>query len=96
MPKYTLREIAKEDLEEIGRYTQQTWGIDQRNKYLQQFSKRFSWLAENPLFGKERDEVKPGYMSYNEGSHVIFYIIGNDFIDILSILHESMEPRRHL
>jgi len=96
MYNYTLRKTAKENLEEIGRYTQKKWGVDQRNKYLLQLSKRFVWLAENPLFGKEREEIKSGYLSYNEGSHVIFYIIKDNSIDILAILHESMEPKRHL
>lgn len=96
MPKYTLRTTAKEDLKEIGRYTKNNWGIEQRNKYLGQFSKRFSWLAENPRFGRARDEVKPGYFSYDEGSHVIFYIIGDNSIEILGVLHQSMEPVRHL
>ena len=80
---YTLRENAKKDLKEIGRYTKKRWGIEQRKKYLQQLSNRFLWLAENPLYGRTRDEVKQGYYSYNEGSHVIFYIIKNDSIEIL-------------
>lgn len=96
MPKYILRESAREDLKEIGRYTKKRWGVKQRNKYLQNFTKRFSWLAQNPRFGKARDEVKSGYFSYGEGSHVIFYIINNDSIEILGILHESMVPERHL
>ena len=67
MSKYTLRETAKKDLKEIGRYTKKNWGVEQRNKYLQQFSKRFLWLAENPLFGRARNEVKHGYFSYTRG-----------------------------
>jgi len=96
MSKYTLRESAIEDLKEIGRYTKKQWSVEQRDKYLQRFSKRFSWLAENPLFGRPRDEVKHGYFSYNEGSHVIFYIVANNSIEILGVLHESMEAKRHL
>lgn len=90
MSKYTLREVAKEDPKEIGRYTKKHWGIEQRNKYLHQFNKRFAWLAKNSRYGRTREEIKQGYYSYDEGSHVIFYTIGNNSIEILGIIHKKM------
>ena len=34
MPRFVLTEAAKADLKAIGRYTQATWGRDQRTRYL--------------------------------------------------------------
>lgn len=43
---------AQQDLLNIGRYTERTWGKAQRNRYLKNIEARFKWLAKNPQFGK--------------------------------------------
>jgi toxin ParE1/3/4 len=48
-------------------------------------------LAENPLSGRYRPEIKEGYYSYLQGSHVIFYMVRNGGIDILGIPHQQMD-----
>jgi toxin ParE1/3/4 len=82
---------AHEDLKNIARYTIKKWGKEQRNKYLDGLDKRFAWLAENPLLGRYRPEVREGYYSYLQGSHVIFYILRNGGIDIIGIPHQQMD-----
>ncbi|MDR3481263.1 MAG: type II toxin-antitoxin system RelE/ParE family toxin [Burkholderiaceae bacterium] len=82
---------AHEDLKNIGRYTVKTWGKEQRDRYLESIDKRFSWLAENPLSGRYRTEIKEGYYSYLQGSHVIFYMVRNGGIDIIGIPHQQMD-----
>lgn len=59
---------------------------------------RFSWLAENPQLGKNRDEIRPKYQSYPEGMHVIFYreSNSNECIEIIGVLHRSMDYELHL
>ncbi|MCF6250426.1 MAG: type II toxin-antitoxin system RelE/ParE family toxin [Methylococcaceae bacterium] len=54
---YSLRALAQDDLEEIWLYTYQEWGVDQADKYLELLFSRFTWLAENPLIGKKRDDI---------------------------------------
>jgi toxin ParE1/3/4 len=39
---------------------------------------------------------KKGYLSFLAGSHVIFYREAKNHVDIIDILHQSMEPYRHL
>jgi toxin ParE1/3/4 len=82
---------AHEDLKNIGRYTLKTWGKEQRDRYLENIDKRFLWLAENPLLGRYRPEIKEAYYSYLQGSHVIFYMIRNGGIDIIGIPHQQMD-----
>jgi len=54
------------------------------------------YLAKNPKYGKVRDDIKRGYYSYPEGSHMIYYMIKTNHIEIIDILHQSMEPSQHL
>ena len=87
--RLTLR--AAEDLDAIADFTIQTWGLDQLEIYLRSLTRRFEWLAENPCAGRERNDVHPGYRSFPEGSHIIFYIVSDDQVDIIGIPHKSMD-----
>lgn len=91
MNNYRLTSRAVEDLDAIAEYTIEKWGPDQLERYLQSMIDRFEWLAANPLAGRERDDVHPGYRSFPEGSHVIFYLINDDFVDIIGMPHKSMD-----
>lgn len=41
MPKFRITPRARDDLKDIGRYTEWQWGKNQRNTYLREFEKRF-------------------------------------------------------
>ncbi len=82
---------AAQDLKRVGRHTLERWGKEQRNTYLRDMDRRFSWLAERPDRGKPRPDIKDGYYSYPQGSHVIFYLIRNGGIDIIGIPHRRMD-----
>ena len=82
---------ARDDLKNIGRYTERSWGKAQRNHYLNNIEARFQWLAENPLLGKHRTDICEGYYSFPEGQHVVFYLIGSSAIDIIGIIHKEMD-----
>lgn len=88
---YRITPRAADDIRSIGQYTQINWGRKQRNRYLRVLDKRFAWLAENPGMGKHRTDIKDGYYSYPEGSHVVFYLVREDGIDILGIPHQHMD-----
>jgi toxin ParE1/3/4 len=49
MPTFTLTNKAVADLKDIGRYTLEHWGREQRNLYLQMLDESFQQLASNPL-----------------------------------------------
>lgn len=59
-------------------------------------NRRFELLGENPNFGRARDDIKIGYHCSDYNKHVVFYVIQNDCVEILAILHERMIPERHL
>lgn len=90
-PAYTLRLRAQSDLESIWQYSFETWGVRQADHYLRSFVARFEWLAENPLLGKPRDDIKSGYRSFPEGQHVVFYKINQQQIDIIGVVHQNQD-----
>ena len=91
MSKFRITPRARDDLKNIGRYTERQWGKSQRNAYLKNFVNRFHWLAENPRLGKHRSDVTEGYYSYPQGQHIIFYLIGQASIEIIGIPHKEMD-----
>ena len=94
--KYQLRSLVQSDLESIWLYTLEQWGVDQANSYLEGIIERFDWLAENPLLGKQRDDIKKGYYCFPEGMHLVFYIIKGGQIEIIGVLHQSMDIIEYL
>ena len=88
---YRVTPRAANDLREIALYTLRTWGRKQRDAYLREIDKRFVWLADNPTIGKPRPDIRDGYRSYPQGSHVIFYLVREAGIDIIGILHQRMD-----
>ncbi len=91
MASYRITPRAKEDLLNIGRYTESRWGKDQRNRYLRQLEQRFAYLAKFPYQGKHRLDIDDTYYSYPEGEHLVFYLIHPKGVDIIGIPHKQMD-----
>lgn len=89
--RFRLSPRAAADLDAIADFTIERWGPAQMADYLRSMNSRFEWLAENPLAGRERDDIHRGYRSFPEGSHVIFYIVSDEYVDIIGIPHKSMD-----
>ncbi len=96
MPAFLLSEKALEDLKSIGRYTQKTWGREQRNKYLSKLDESFHILSKQPQLGTARDDIRKGYRVYHVGRHLIFYHPQPTKIQIIRILHHRMNVESHL
>ncbi len=97
MPGFILTNAAKADLKDIGRYTQETWGIEQRNRYLTLLDQSFHDLALNPLMGKDCGDVRAGYRKFPVGKHLVFYRqLKPKQIEIVRVLHERMDSESHL
>ena len=96
MANYVLSPNAARSIAKINQHTIDNFGERQAVRYLENLKDRFIFLVENPQLGKKRDDVKVGYYSFFEGSHTIYYKALNDNIAIIDILHQSMEPSRHL
>jgi toxin ParE1/3/4 len=87
---FTLTGKAKSDLKAIAIFTEQRWGKEQRNLYVKQMDDAFNRLADAPMTGTVCDYIKSGYRKFPQGSHVIFYKKESSCIEIVRILHKSM------
>jgi toxin ParE1/3/4 len=94
--RFVLTPRAQDDLDEIWDYTVNRWGLDQAETYTRQLWKDIQTVADNASLGRECSEVRAGYRQYPSGSHVLFYRVLKDSIDVVRILHERMDYERHL
>lgn len=94
-PTYSIRALARTDLEEIWVFTFEEWGLEQADKYLNSLFSRFEWLSRNPYTGKDRGDIKNGYYCIPEGMHLVFYTMTEYGIDIIGIPHQNMDVVSH-
>lgn len=88
--------LAEEDLIDIWFYSFQKWGAAQADAYLDQLNGGIAVLAENPRIGINCDPIRQGYRRFHVKHHMVYYRINPPQIDIIRILHEDMDPQRHL
>ncbi len=91
MPHFSVTSAAKNDLLGIARFTQQRWGVGQRDKYLAQLNDMFHQLANKPEIGKTCDYIKRGYRKFPVANHVIYYRTFSNRIEIVRVLHKRMD-----
>jgi toxin ParE1/3/4 len=96
MKRFVLSPLARADLGQIWDYTEQRWGLDQAETYLRRLQTVIEAVAADPNRGRRCDEIRPGYRKHPAGSHVLFYRLLPDGIDIVRILHRRMDFDRHL
>ena len=97
MGAFRLTLLAEKDLDGIAAYTVQMWGIDQAVIYLTKLDATFVALAQIAALGKDRSDLRPNLLSCPCNRHVIFFRRdAQGDVDILRILHDSMDFQRHL
>jgi len=97
MTKYILSPQAQDRIKQIRNYTITNHGKQQNKVYMTMLRDKMRLAATNPKSeGKDRKDIKDGYYSIRAGKHNIYYRIRLDFIDVIDILHESMEPNKHI
>lgn len=97
MQGFILTQKARDDLKAIGRYTQETWGREQRNRYLTMIDESFHDLAAHPMKGRDCSDIRAGYRKHEVGKHVIFYrLLENSGIEIVRVLHGRMDTQARL
>lgn len=96
MPRYILSPAAKSSLRQIKVWSLERFGSQTTQDYLGRLRQKMRGLVKEPLTGRHRPEVKAGYYSAFVGSHTIYYRLADADIEIVDVLHQSMEPQRNL
>jgi toxin ParE1/3/4 len=85
-----LSKDAKEDLNEIVAYTKKTHGLKQTFKYKETLLKECRNLLVFPDFGRKVIS-HPNLRRIEIEKHVVFYIVDDEAITIIRILHQSVD-----
>jgi toxin ParE1/3/4 len=87
---------ARKQIKAISTFTRKTWGANQQLRYMSQLYAAADLIRQYPDRGKPRDELSVGLLSYRVGKHVLFYRVEPETVTIVAVLHEKMDPTRHL
>ncbi|QIM15276.1 type II toxin-antitoxin system RelE/ParE family toxin [Leucobacter insecticola] len=96
MSGYRLTPAAQRDLSSIWDYTFEIWNVQQAETYFLDIKEAIERVARDPDRGRSCDDIREGYRRYAVGSHLIFYVLQGDRIDVMRILHQRMDPTRHV
>ncbi|MBE0502316.1 MAG: type II toxin-antitoxin system RelE/ParE family toxin [Desulfuromonadales bacterium] len=87
---------ARDDLRDIYHFGLRNWGQNRSAKYLEEIKESLWALCKQPHIGCERPELLPGMRSFAVASHVAFYLVQSQRIEIIRVLHSRQDPSRHL
>lgn len=96
MTRFRLSPAAVQDLSEIWNYTERLWEVMQAEAYVGEIREAVGRIAERPDRGRPCDEIRSGYRRYVVDSHMILFRQSGIGVDVIRILHQRMDPTRHL
>jgi toxin ParE1/3/4 len=88
---FVISKKAVADLEEIWIYTVEKWSVEQADRYYNLIVDEINYICRNPNAGKSMEHVRKGYLASKVKSHLIFYRVLNETVEIIRILHERMD-----
>lgn len=75
----------------IARYTRKRWGNEQAAAYGSNLRDQIKSMREFPLRFPEFDGKYDGLRQMHCGHHMVFYLVTDDAIEIIRVLHEAMD-----
>lgn len=89
---------AERQLIEIWRYSRQRWGEARADKYIGALHEVVSLAAAGQRRVQPRPDVRSDLGMIRSGSHHIYVTldVGSDVMHVVAVLHQRMEPRRHI
>jgi toxin ParE1/3/4 len=87
---------AQRDLKDIYRYGLRQWGQAQAESYLASVKDKFWLLTRQPLLGTGRPELLTDARSLPTKSHIVFYRVTANRVEIIRVLHVRQDPQPHL
>lgn len=94
--KLVIAPAAKNDLKDIYQYGLRQWGQAQSDSYLLAIKHQLWLLTEQPLIGVERPELLPHIRCLPIQSHILFYRVITNQVEIIRVLHGRQDPHRHM
>ncbi len=95
MKALSFSPAAEADIDGIWNYSADNWGPDQADRYTDEIQDACHVLASGRKRGRATN-VRPGYLKYPTGSHVIYFRDRADRLEIVRVLHSAQDAERHL
>ena len=89
--EWRISKAATKDLESIWLFTKEMWSERQADRYCQLIMNEIQAICVHPYAGINYGHVRTGYYASKVKSHLIFYRIKSDKIEVIRILHERMD-----
>ncbi len=93
---FVITKKAVSDLEEIWLYTVEKWSVEQADRYYNLIFDEINFICKKNTGGKSMEHVRKGYRASKVKSHLIFYRVLNNTIEVIRILHERMDIENRL
>ena len=91
--RFIYRAEATADLRRTARQTRAAWGDEQAKRYVSKLRREIKSLTEFPLRFPEV-AARPGLRRMNSGRHAVFYLVTDDWIEIIRVLHVASDFER--
>lgn len=95
MADVRLRPRARTDLDDIWHYTRHKWSDEQADAYYLAILAALTALQSGASVGAPV-HARAGYRRHLVGSHAIYYRPVSTGIEVVRVLHQSMDAKRHL
>lgn len=95
MPELRLKPSARRDLDHIWSYSRERWSEEQANRYYAVLSDALKSLLVDANRGSPLN-IRRGYRKLPSGSHLIYYRAIPTGVEVVRILHQAMDAKRHL
>lgn len=87
MPRILRKPRAQRDLIEVWQYIAAGSGLDRADAFSDRIEQKLDLLAENPMLGRPRTELKQGLRSFPVGRYLVLYFPLDDGIDVVRVLY---------
>ncbi len=91
MRKIVLRPQAQADIDDIATYTISQWGNRQARDYIGDLRDAIERLTTSGMRHPEQPAIYPGLRKMRSGHHLVFYLIDQETIDVVRVLHERQD-----
>jgi toxin ParE1/3/4 len=97
-PKYrlVLSPKAEHDIENILRYTGETWGEKQLTVYRHKIADALDKILATPGCGHLSADLPDTHRLHPAGSHVVIYRMKESVVEVIRIVHKRMSLPRQL
>lgn len=91
MPRILFTPIASDDLAEIWTYISAGSEDQIADHFLERIQAKCEIIAQSPLGFREMPELAPGVRVFPFGNYIIFYLVIDNGIEVLRVLHGSRD-----